>query len=59
MEKLETETVTEYLERIENQFNHHSGNIETIFKEMTEKGVKICSNCGCSIYKDKEHKCEE
>ena len=59
MEKLETVTVTEYLERIENQFNHHSGNIETIFKEMREKGVKICSNCGCSIYKDKEHKCEE
>lgn len=59
MKKLETETVTEYLERVEKDFNYHSNNVENIFKEMKEKGMKICSNCGCTIYKDKEHKCEE
>lgn len=59
MKKLETETVTEYLNRIEKEFNNHSNNIETIFDEMREKGIKICSNCGCFIYKDKQHKCEE
>lgn len=59
MEKLETETVIEYLERVENQFNYHSSNLKDIFKEMKEKDIKICNNCGCSVYKDIEHKCEE
>jgi uncharacterized protein (UPF0335 family) len=59
MEKLESETVIEYLERIEKEFNYYSGNIESTLQEMKEKGIKICRNCGCSVYKDKEHKCEE
>jgi hypothetical protein len=59
MKKLENETTTEYLNRLEENFNYHAGNVENIFKEVKEKGMKICSNCGCTIYKDKEHKCEE
>jgi len=59
MKKLETETLTEYLDRIEKDFNYHASNIEETFKDMREKGITgFCLKCGCSIYKDKKHKCE-
>ena len=58
MERLKNETVSEYLVRLEAMFIEHSTNFENILKEMKEKGIKICSHCGCSMCKDKEHKCQ-
>lgn len=35
----------------------HCDNIEKTFNHMKDNGLKICSNCGCTIYPNKTHKC--
>lgn len=58
MVRRENETVNEYLERLEMEFDRCSKNLDRIIDEMEEKGIAICNKCGCSIYKHKTHKCE-
>lgn len=31
--------------------------LDSMFKEMKDKGLKICSKCQFTIYPDKEHNC--
>lgn len=57
IEQKENESKKEYLKRLFDKADKHCNNIEGIFKEMKEKGITICGECGCSIYPDKKHEC--
>lgn len=46
------------VEKAINQAKAAIKNIEVIKRHMKAKGViGFCSNCGCNLYKDKQHKC--
>jgi len=60
MVRKEGESITEYLKRMDSIMKRSCNNIEKISNDMEEDEVSgFCSNCGCNIYEDKEHKCSD
>ena len=57
MKRNENESLEQYLDRICTQADKHCENLDNIFKDMKEKGITICSECGCDKYSNKEHNC--
>lgn len=56
--KRDDETVSDWLERLDKAAKKSIKNIEDVKSDMIKNGVVgFCPNCGCDIYKDKEHKC--
>lgn len=50
------ESITDYLKRIDKKAQEHFKNIEGVFSDMKNKGIKgFCTECGCDVYKDKKH----
>jgi len=44
-------------EKLIKQADKHIATIGKIFTEIKDKKLKGCSNCGCTIYPNKPHKC--
>lgn len=58
LEKKETETVTEWLARLDVEAQKSINNMVQIKEDMKRDGViGFCPECGCNRYKDKPHTC--
>lgn len=59
IERLENETIEEWLKRMDDKVKFHCDNLNKIREDMKRDGVKgFCNECGCNIYIGKEHKCD-
>lgn len=58
MEKKHGESSKDYVKRLFAEADKCIRNIEDTKEDMKKAGViGFCSECGCNIYKYKEHKC--
>ncbi len=56
--KREDESNEDYLNRLLSAGDNCISNLEKIKSDMQKDGVTgFCNECGCSLYKDKNHNC--